>query len=191
MHLEHISPPSIQALHLITTPHRRSSSPEYSPPCVNTHTHIHVLTTSLLRIFCIRYTRRCSERHNQEPIEYVTSELKKAAKAEASWSQLLLTPDVGSLVGPFEASRLDPLLDAVLGTGYKALTQIFVWNIPLRNTDILVLARYVVCASSVIFGAREFCVAYTFTSHSLFAPSRVSQKDQCLSLANLIARQSY
>ena len=94
-------------------------------------------------------------------------------------------------MGPFEASRLDPLLDAVLGTGYKALTQIFVWNIPLRNTDILVLARYVVCASSVIFGAREFCVAHTFTSHSLFATSRVSQKDQCLSSANLIARQSY
>jgi len=89
-----------------------------------------------------RYTRRCTERHGQEPIEYVTSELKKAAKAEVSWSQLLLTPEVGNLMGPFESSRLDPLLDAVLGTGYKALTQVFVWNIPLRNADVMVLARY-------------------------------------------------
>eukprot|EP00038_Savillea_parva_P029137 m.69033 g.69033 ORF g.69033 m.69033 type:complete len:356 (+) comp8557_c0_seq2:3-1070(+) len=96
---------------------------------------------NMVKVLEAGYTKRCTERHEQEPIEEVAVELKKAIKAGSDYTQMLLVPPV-DLCGPFESSRLDPLFDALVGTGYKALRQVFFWNVPVRNADILVLGRY-------------------------------------------------
>lgn len=85
--------------------------------------------------------KRCAAKHGQDPIEEVVVGIKKAAKAESEYTQMLLTPPV-DLVGPFTSSRLDPLFDAVVETGYKALKQLFLWNVEVKNPDVLVLGRY-------------------------------------------------
>jgi hypothetical protein len=88
-----------------------------------------------------RYTRRCAEREGQAPIEEVAAGIKTAVKAGAEYTQMLLVPPI-DLVGPLTSSRLDPLFDAVVQTGYKALRQLFLWNVVVRNADVLVLGRY-------------------------------------------------
>jgi len=96
---------------------------------------------ALIKVFETGYTRRCKERHEQEPIKEVVDGIKAAAKAEAEYTQMLLVPPL-DLVGPHTASRLDPLFDAVVETGYRAIKQLFLWNVQVHNADILVLGRY-------------------------------------------------
>eukprot|EP00037_Helgoeca_nana_P011935 m.107507 g.107507 ORF g.107507 m.107507 type:complete len:354 (+) comp21156_c0_seq1:391-1452(+) len=96
---------------------------------------------SVIKVFESGYTRRCAEREGQAPIEEVAAGIKTAVKAGAEYTQMLLVPPI-DLVGPLTSSRLDPLFDAVVQTGYKALRQLFLWNVVVRNADVLVLGRY-------------------------------------------------
>jgi hypothetical protein len=45
------------------------------------------------------------------------------------------------LAGPFDSSRLEPLLAAFKETGYPYLKQIRIWKTPLSNMDAMVLVR--------------------------------------------------
>eukprot|EP00040_Diaphanoeca_grandis_P021304 m.113478 g.113478 ORF g.113478 m.113478 type:complete len:358 (+) comp28274_c0_seq1:162-1235(+) len=86
------------------------------------------------------YTKRCTETHEQPPIESVQVAIKTAVKEGNVYSQMLLSEE--DLIGPFDSSRLTPLLMAVRETGYPFLTQLYFWNTPLRSMDVLVLAQY-------------------------------------------------